>query len=39
MVSRKRSMKVNRSVYFRVDLCVDTPVDELKGHCACYAKK
>ena len=32
-------MKVNRSVYFRVDLCVGTPVYELKGHCADYAEK
>ena len=39
MVSRKRSMKVNRYIYFRVDLCVGIPVDELKGHCACYAEK
>ena len=26
-------MKVNRYIYFRVDLCVGTPVDKLKGHC------
>ena len=39
MVRRKRSMRVNRSIYFLVDLCVGTPVDELKGHCAGYAEK
>ena len=39
MVRQKRSMKVNRYIYFYVDLFVDTSVDELKGHCACYAKK
>ena len=39
MVRRKRSMKVNRDIYFRVDLCVGTPADELKGHCARYAEK
>ena len=32
-------MKTNRSTYFRVDLCVGTPADELKGNCACYARK
>ena len=32
-------MKVNRLIYFRVDLFVGTPVDELKGHCAGYAEK
>ena len=32
-------MKVNRYIYFRVDMCVATPVDELKGHCASYAEK
>ena len=31
-------MKVNINS-FRVDLCVGTPADELKGHCACYAEK
>ena len=25
---QKRSMKINRYIYFRVDLCVLTPVDE-----------
>ena len=30
---------VNRYIYFRVDLCVVTPVDELKGHWAVYAEK
>ena len=30
MVRRKKSM---------MDLCVGTPVDELKGHCAGYAEK
>ena len=39
MVRRKGSMKVNRDIYFPLDLCVRTPVDELKGHCARYAKK
>ena len=39
MVRRKRSMKTNRKIYLRVDLCVGTPVDELKGHCAGYAEK
>ena len=39
MVRRKISMKVSRYIYFPVDLCVGTPVDELKGHCACYAEK
>ena len=40
MVRRKRRrMKVNRSIYFRVDPCVGTPLDELKGHCAGYAEK
>ena len=32
-------MKVNRYIKFRVDLCIGTPVDELKGHCAGYAEK
>ena len=32
-------MKVNRYIYFWVDIRVATPVDELKGHCAGYAKK
>ena len=39
MVRRKRSMRVNRYIYFWVDLCVGTPVDELKGHCVGYAEK
>ena len=39
MVRRKRSMNVNRYIYFQVDLFVSTTVDELKGHCACYAEK
>ena len=39
MVRRKRSMMVKGKKYFRVDLYVATPVDELKGHCACYAEK
>ena len=39
VVRRKRSVKVNRLIYFQVDLFVGTPVDELKGHCACYAEK
>ena len=26
-------------MYFRVDMCVATPVYELKGRCACYAEK
>ena len=39
MVRQKRSMKINRQLYFRVDLCVGTPVDELKGNCGCYAEK
>ena len=39
MVRRKGSMKVNRDIYFPLDLCVGTPVDELKGHCARYAEK
>ena len=32
-------MRVNRYIPFRVDMSVDTPVDESKGHCACYAEK
>ena len=32
-------MKVNVNLIFLVDLCVGTPVDELKGHCAGYAEK
>ena len=36
---QKRSMKINIYIYFRVDLCVLTPVDELKGNCGCYADK
>ena len=32
-------MRVNRYIPFRVDMCVATPVYELKGHCACYAEK
>ena len=39
MVRQKRSMKINRSLYFRVDLCVCAPVNELKGHCVGYAEK
>ena len=39
MVRQKRSMKINRQIYFRVDLCVRTTVDELKGNCGCYAEK
>ena len=39
MVRQKRSMKRNGYLYFRVDLCVRTPVDELKGNCGCYAEK
>ena len=39
MVRRKRSMRVNRYIYFRMDLWVGSPVDELKDHCACYAEK
>ena len=39
MVRRKRSMRVNRYIYFRVDLWVGTPVDELKGLCDGYAGK
>ena len=39
MVRQKRSMKVNRYIYFWMDLWVCTPVDELKGHCARYAEK
>ena len=31
-------MKINRWIYFRVDLCVHTPADEWNGNCACYAK-
>ena len=26
-------------LYLRVDLCVGTPLDEMKGLCACYAEK
>jgi len=33
---QKRRMKVNRYIYFRVDLCVFTPLDELKSN---YAEK
>ena len=32
-------MRIKRQFYFRVDLCVGTPLDELKGHCAGYAEK
>ena len=39
MVRRKRSMKIKRQIYLRVDPCVGTPVDELKGHFADYAEK
>ena len=39
MVRRKRSMRVNRYIYFQVNVLVGTPVDELKGHCADYAQK
>ena len=39
MVRRKRSMRVNRYIYFRVDLWVGTPVDELKDLCVGYAEK
>ena len=39
MVRRKGSMRVNRYIYFRVDLWVGTPVDDLKGHCVGCAEK
>ena len=39
MVRRKRSMNIKRQIYLRVDPCVGTPVDELKGHFAGYAEK
>ena len=39
MVRRKRSMRVNRYIYFQVNLWVCTPVDELKGHFADCAEK
>ena len=39
LVRRKRSLRVNRLIYFRVDLCAGTPLDELKGHCAGYGEK
>ena len=39
MVKRKRSMTVNRLIYFQVDLFVGTSLDELKGYCACYAEQ
>ena len=39
VVRCKRSMTINRYIYLQVDLCVRTPVDELKGHSAGYAKK
>ena len=39
MVRGKRSMNVNRYIYFRVDLWVGTPVDELKGLYVGYAEK
>ena len=32
-------MKVNVNLFFLGDLCVGTPEDELKGHCAGYTKK
>ena len=32
-------MKINRKIYFRVDLCAHTSADELKGNCARYAEK
>ena len=34
MVRQKRSLEVNRYIYFQVNVWVGTPVDELKGHCA-----
>ena len=34
VAKQKRSMKINRYIYFRVDLSVLTPLDELKGNCA-----
>ena len=39
MVRRKRSMKINRLIYFRIGLRGRTPADELKGNCASYAEK
>ena len=34
MVRRKKSMRVNRYIYFHVNLWVGTPVDEFTGNCA-----
>ena len=39
MVRRKRSMKINRLIYFRIGLRGHTPADELKGNCASYVEK
>ena len=30
---------VKQVTLFPVDLCVRTPVDELKGNCGCYVEK
>ena len=32
-------MKINRYIYFRLDLCVRTIADERKFNCVCYAEK
>ena len=32
-------MKINRYIYFRLDLCVRTLADERKFNCVCYAEK
>ena len=41
MVRRKRSMRINSRVdlFSGRSLCIRTPVDELKGNCACYTEK
>ena len=32
-------MKINRYIYFRLDLCVRTLAEERKFNCVCYAEK
>ena len=39
VVRQRGSMKINRYVYFRLDLCVRTLADERKFNCVCYAEK
>ena len=39
LCSQAKEKHEYEQIYFGVDLCVHTPADELKGHCACYAEK